>query len=163
MALTNSYIDVAEADQYFLTRIGASSWASASLADKQAALITASGFIDDEYSFVGVPVGVMSWPRKDGQYFDKKSNTLVILDGVTVPAAVKKAVMEQAFHLLVYQEALSDPGVVYDRIKVGPIEIEDSTASASQAPVSQKAKLLNKLLSSFVLEGSSNRTWWRVN
>jgi hypothetical protein len=104
---TNSYIDIAGADEYFSARLHADAWANASADDKEKALKQATKIIDRQL-FKGRPVDLsqpLAFPRcylapgaPASQYrFD-------ILPGwwceTDVPQAVKDACCEEALALI---------------------------------------------------------------
>lgn len=63
---SNSYVSLEDANTYFSTRLHAETWTSASDADKEAALITATNIIDWYYTYKGgktASTQALQWPR----------------------------------------------------------------------------------------------------
>ena len=63
---SNSYVSLEDANTYFSTRLHAETWTSASDADKEAALITATNIIDWYYTYKGgktTSTQALQWPR----------------------------------------------------------------------------------------------------
>ena len=70
---TNSYVTVAEADSYFAERLHSETWSGASPTDKEKALITATGLLDQK-PWVGEAedeLQPLAFPRI-GYYYDPK-------------------------------------------------------------------------------------------
>lgn len=94
MALTvgsDAYLSVAAADSYHAAR-GRATWAAASMADREAAIIAATQYVDARYRFVGRPAAPdqpLAWPRLDAMAADGRT-----LD--EIPAAVVHATAELA-------------------------------------------------------------------
>ena len=91
LANAQSYISTADADTYHSAR-GNSDWAAADIADKEAALVKASEYLDGKYGkrWIGIRYSstqALDWPR-DGAYDERG----VSIDGVpsklTAAAAV---------------------------------------------------------------------------
>jgi len=77
----NSYASVAEADYYFEDRMSVSAWTSATTADKEAAIVSATRQIDKEY-FVGRATSstqALSFPRT-GSFQDNRTGHLIEMD-----------------------------------------------------------------------------------
>lgn len=92
----DSYVSVAEADAYWAKRPG-SAWGAAPNAEREGALVRATGYVDAEYAWRGTratAVQALDWPRYD----------VVLdgypLDGTTIPRPVKDAVCEMALKAL---------------------------------------------------------------
>lgn len=87
MALTvgsSAYLSVASADSYHASR-GRAAWEAASVADREAAIIAATHYIDARYRFVGrraAPDQPLAWPRVDAEAADGRA-----LDEIPVPVA----------------------------------------------------------------------------
>lgn len=104
---SNSYVTVAEANDYFAAHLEASYWPTKDT-DKQAALVMATNRIDMESFGGSVTDGEQSlqWPRQfimrrgttdDTQY---TASGTYYRDSATIPQEVKKATFEQALHYL---------------------------------------------------------------
>lgn len=110
---SNSYVTVAEADDYFTSRLNSSAWDTAS---KDAALITAAYDLDDAFDWVGDRASdtqFMEWPRL---YVDD-------VDSTEIPWDVKRAQMELA---LAYVEGgvSSTQTNSVDEVKLGPLGVK---------------------------------------
>lgn len=134
----NSYSTVEAADAYHADR-GNAAWALASLAQKQAALVSATDYVDRANNFIGwrstQPQSLM-WPRYDA--WDEDGRLLL-----GVPTKVIQAVQEYALRAL---SAPLAPDPVYDSTgglvtrkveKVGPIEEE--TFFSERMPIEIRA------------------------
>jgi hypothetical protein len=112
---TNSFVSVAESDEYFENRLNSETWFANDGAVEQA-LVTATGILDDmDWGGTATPTASypLSWPR-DITYYDNKSGYFVSIeddreleydDGSfslegTIPGDIKKATFELALHLL---------------------------------------------------------------
>lgn len=85
----NSYATVAEASAYFSDR-GILSWAS--VANKEAALVLATDYLDERFNYIGERLNVdqaTEWPRYNA--YDRDDN---YVEGI--PTEVKEAVFEYA-------------------------------------------------------------------
>ena len=65
-----------------------------------------------------------------------------------------------ALHLLTNENLLDNKTQTFERIKVGSIEIEDSTKDVLKIPVLPLR--IKKLLSPLLVNGSGKQ-WWRAN
>lgn len=95
----NSYVDVAEADDYFTAHLEGSFWPSAA-ESKQAALVQATNRIDMEM-FGGersTTSQSLAWPRKDIYPHDQPVNSAI--SSTEIPKYLKQATMEMALHYL---------------------------------------------------------------
>ena len=159
---TNTYVTMAEADAYFDTRIDAGAWINADADDHESALVTATLLLD-ENQFIGVAVSStqsLAWPRKDAIYFDPKLGMEKSVTTDTYPKRVKVATFELALQLLTNENLLDNKTQTFERIKVGSIEIEDSTKDVLKIPVLPLR--IKKLLSPLLVNGSGKQ-WWRAN
>ena len=105
---TNSFVSIAESDEYFENRLNSANWFTNDSAVEQA-LVTATGILDDmDWGGTAEPTASypLSWPR-DITYYDNKSGYFVDLEDDrsttsegTIPGDIKKATFELAFHLL---------------------------------------------------------------
>lgn len=122
----NSYVTVAEADQYFLDR-AVTTWVGTQT-EKEAALIKATDYIDGRFGarFVGIKkteVQALEWPRLE-----------TVASGI--PIKLKYACMEYAIRALTKPLAPdlavdgSGLSVVATKKKVGPIETEFAVAQS---------------------------------
>jgi len=136
---TNSYISVADADDYFLTRLNSAKWTSSTPTDKENALITATTMIDCLYIFNGEktdPAQPLEFPR----------------DGATeIPDKIKLATCEQAFYLLSVGD-VTIPSASAEGVKkatLGSMSVEYFKDLANAGTKEKLAPCLKYLLSQF--------------
>jgi hypothetical protein len=127
LSTANSYISVGFADSYHLDR-GNAAWALATEANRQAALIRATDYIDKRFGkrFKGwrqTKAQALEWPRLGA--FDEDYHTLNGPD--VIPRQLQKACAEYALRALTITTLAPDNdavGLSLLREKVGPIETE---------------------------------------
>ena len=149
---TNSYVTVAEADSYFADRLHSETWSGASPTDKEKALITATGLLDQK-PWVGEAeneLQSLAFPRI-GYYYDPKYGR--DLDLINTPERVLKATYELALHLL-SNDVMAASSTVKS-LSVGPISLQ-------QISTSKEPSKLDELISP-LLENSGSLSWWRDN
>lgn len=156
---TNSYVAVADANTYWADRNNAS-WSALSTAQKEAALIEATQFIDASYMFIGTQITtqVLAWPRYD-VYITKGNLAGVSYDSVTIPPAIKQATYELAIEAA--NGRLQPPqerGGMIKRQKIDVIEVEYSDA----APANKTYGFVTKLLSPLLISTPGQRKLNRV-
>ena len=152
---SNSYLSEADADTHFADR-GNATWAAASSANKTAALVRASDYIDKRFGmrfkgFKQSDAQAMEWPRIGALDAD---DYLLNDPNDAVPRQIKKATAEYALRALSNATLAPDNsnvGVNITRNKVGPIETEQElqtsggngvgTVSASSIPDYPEADL----------------------
>lgn len=152
----NSYVTVAEADDYFSDRLDVAAWVSADAAQKSQALVTASGVLD-AMTWIGTAISIdqpLSFPR-NGSYFDPRLGQHTTIDGTTVPSRVVQATRELAHHLLNNDGILDDNGLVSD-MQIGSINL-----SKIRAPNLIPANV-KRLIKPLLLNSGSN-SWFRSN
>lgn len=162
MAL-NSYVTTEEADDYFETRLDSGEWFNADEDDREAALSTAS-MIVDQNQFIGVAVSStqnLAWPRKGVTFFDPKLSMNIRVEENEVPFRVKQAVFETALHLLENEFLLRSGEQTFEKIKVGPIEIADSSSNFNKP--SPTPNLALTILRPLLTQRRSSNSWWRAN
>ena len=104
----DSYVTVAEADEYNAIRPSNSTWAALSDSEKEQRLVAASDYLDSQYIFTGKKTD-QNQPRE----FPRNGAT-------EIPTAIKKAVFELAL-----QDSLtSNPSAEVKREKVDVREVE---------------------------------------
>ena len=104
----DSYVTVAEADEYNAIRPSNSTWAALSDSEKEQRLVAASDYLDSQYIFTGKKTDE-NQPRE----FPRNGAT-------EIPTAIKKAVFELAL-----QDSLtSNPSAEVKREKVDVLEVE---------------------------------------
>ena len=161
---TNSYISVADANTYFLSRVGSDNWDSANIDAKEAALVTATAMIDNQ-AWIGSAVSSsqdLAWPRDNATYNDYRlGHTITIANNVT-PQEVLDAVCEQALHLLDNPTLLKGLSQTFESVSVGPISISDSNNDVYRQPTTsyRATNLIRNLISTSGKEGMG-ATWWR--
>lgn len=129
---TDSYITVADADLYFLTRLESTDWTDASAGDKEIALKQATRTLDQMFNWAGtilVSTQALGWLRQ-GVYNCEE----ILLDEDEIPTEIENATCEMAIYLLggntAELPALLSKG--FKRAKVGPIEVEADLAFTPQ-------------------------------
>ena len=134
---SESYIDIAYADSYFLKR-GITQWDT--LENKESLIIRAMDYIENNYSYKGtklVLTQALQFPR--------------LIDGETVyPVALKNAVCELALKSN-DEDLLADTDKTTIREKVGALEIE---YDPNQDNV-KSFNYVNKLLAPYLVSTSS--------
>ena len=134
---SESYIDVAFADAYFLKR-GITQWAS--LTNREQLIIRAMDYIENNYTYQGtklVSTQSLQFPR--------------LINGVTVyPIALKNAVCELALKAN-SGDLLQDTGKTTIREKVGTLEVEYDPNQDDLTSYNY----VNKLLAPYLVSTSS--------
>jgi hypothetical protein len=162
---TNSYLSRADADAYFDTHVLSSVWTSFTGPQRDSGLASATAMIDDKFLFNGVTISALqglAWPRQGADYLDPKTGRLTATNDEPggVPRRVTRATAELAMHLLRNPSAGSGEAT-FDRIKVGPIEIEDSRGAAGEVP--DIPPVVYDLLVPLTAVSSRGNAWWRSN
>jgi hypothetical protein len=144
VAGANSFASVADADAYTADR-DIADWADYSTAEKQAALIKATDYLEATYrnNWRGQRVSAaqsLSWPRSG-----------VVVDGFPIPAnivpgAVNRACIELALRAAAGETLLADQGQAVKREKVDVIEVE----YADYSDPAQKYPLVSRSLAPYV-------------
>ena len=162
----NSYVSLAQAEDYFSDRIDAAAWTEADDALKEQALVTAAkqlnltrwvGTIADKSQSLAFP--------RIGTYFEPLYNENVKMDGTSVPQRIVTANMEQAYHIM-NNDGILDSSGSPDRIKVDVIEIEGLQSGSAVIPAvsATVSDLISPLLySSNLATGRAAGSWWRAN
>lgn len=123
----NSYVSVADADQYHDDFGAPAAWTGATEAAKQAALRAATQYLDAEYGWrwKGVKANetqALDWPRYN---VDRET---FLLDSTVVPTEVEQATALLALKNIggtaLLPDIVNDGAVARTRVKVGPIEEE---------------------------------------
>jgi len=108
---TNSYVTLAEANEYFDTKVHCDSWVSADDATKEKALLEATRDID-MYRFKGYKVDAdqeLQFPRVNIGRQPTEVERLVYSSTIKVlPKEVKYAQMEQAYYILSGRDEADD-------------------------------------------------------
>lgn len=134
---SESYVDVAYVDAYFLKR-GNTEWDS--ITNKESRIVLAMDFIENNYTYIGtklVSTQSLSFPR--------------LIDGETVyPASLKSAVCELALKAN-SGDLLQDTGKTTIREKVGALEVEYDSNQDDLTSYNY----VNKLLAPYLVSTSS--------
>ena len=160
---TNSYVTVAEAAAYVSDRIDTEMWDTATPEDQARALVTATRLLDVK-AYVGqmaVATQALAWPRVNAVFHDPKFGGVVQFPSTLVPERLKRAVIEQALHILSNENLLETKALEFERIKVGPIEIEGS--SENYTPTPKESPLIMDLIRPLLSAKSTSQLWWRAN
>jgi hypothetical protein len=150
----NSYVSLADAEAYFLTRLGSDMWSEATPEQKEAALCTATSLLDNMRwcGMTAVEGQPLAFPRKLS-FFDPKEGRVVTPDAT--PARITSAQLELTLHLLESDDALSASTSV-DSLSVGPISLT-TIRKASAVPV----RVLNMVRPLLINNGAN--LVWRAN
>lgn len=152
---TDTYVTLEEANTYFSSRLDAAAWDEATDPLKEQALVTATRSLEKE-KWVGVIADFnqsLAWPRV-GEFFDPRAGATRPLEGV--PARVKEAQLELAYHLLQNDGVLDESGSV-DEVQVGPIKLKGI------AQASSSSSIVYSLVSPLLAVKASGAMWWRAN
>ena len=162
---TNSYVEIADADDYLETRIDSANWFNATDEIREQALVTATQIVDD-HAWIGSAVSssqALAWPRKNAIYNDTRLGLTVTIADSEVPSRVKVAVYEQALHLIDNEDLLMGTTQTFESISVGSISISDSNNDVTRTPI--KSTQANKSIKPLIVKGSIGQgaSWWRSN
>lgn len=161
---TNSYVEIADADEYFETRIDSANWFEADEFIKEQALVTATLMVDDN-TWIGSAVSssqALAWPRKNAQYSDNRLGLVVTIADTVIPNQVKVAVYEQALHLVNNEDVLMGATQTFESISIGSISLSDSNGDVTRIP-KRPAEAL-KPIKPLIRKGSGGLggSWWRA-
>ena len=117
----NSYISVADADDYFSNHLYSSDWDNATLGSKESALIMCTRILDEKIDWIGLKntkEQALAWGRSG-----------VIDDGydvsaTIVPEPIKNATAEFAKHLIANNSTENADGKGLESLKVGSVELK---------------------------------------
>jgi hypothetical protein len=169
---TDSYVTLAEAETYFLSRIDTAAWTAGTPEQKEQSLATAARMLN-ELIWVGVATSdsqLLAFPR-NGEYLEPILGKVIQLNPAEVPRRIKDAQCEQAYHLLNNDGLLDNTGTV-SKIKVDVIEIsglDSTTAPPPRVSVAAESTYYPltmegcSTLSRKYSSGGYGRTWWRAN
>ena len=159
----NSYVSLQDAAGYIADRLDTSSWSESLPVDQSRALVTATRIIDGK-AFIGQladPAQSLAWPRVNVTFNDPRAGGVVTFSPAVIPERVKRAVIEQALHLLSNEDLLNDTGATFERIKVDVIEIESS--AADYMPPKIIPAIVDTLLKPLLKRAASGNMWWTAN
>lgn len=137
---SNSYCTLAEANAYHETRYHNSSWWTTTETNKKRLLTWATRMIDDLLIFKGDQATddqALLWPRTNVWTPEGIS-----VSSASVPAFVKEATAEYAFHLIAEDLTLESnrDTMGFKKMKAGPLELEvDSWVAKPMMPRSVRA------------------------
>jgi len=163
---TNSYVSIADANEYFDTRIDSANWFSAITDVKEQALVTATLMVD-ENAWLGSAVSssqALAWPRKNVIYYSNKMGQQMTIADTVVPEQVKIAVYEQALHLINNEDVLLGQTQTYESISIGSISLSDSNGDVQRIP--KKPAEAMRPIRELIHRGRSGGmggNWWRSN
>jgi len=162
---TNSYVEIADADEYFETRIDSANWFDAEDEIKEQALVTATLMVDDN-SWIGSAVSssqALAWPRKNVFYYDNRMGTNITVAQSEIPTKVKVAVYEQALHLVNNEDVLMGQSQTFESISIGSISLSDSNGDVTRIP--KRPSEVLKSIKPLVRRGTTGvgGSWWRSN
>ena len=124
---TNSYINLTDAEAYFINLPYTTVWDAGTDDEKEEVLIRATQMIDWR-EFKGSrydSTQTLKFPRS-GLYSDG-----IALDDDAIPSRVKYAVCELAIYLLSEDYTAPDDTADYESVKVGPVETKFGTRNRS--------------------------------
>ena len=143
-------------------------WLQADDSTKDRCLAQATEILNEQ-TFFGMTVQSdqpLNWPRSNFVYLDKEANRYITVPSGEVPRRLEKATALLALHILRNPEIVeqSSTAVSFDRIKLGPLEFENTDASSNTGRVPRLPAAVRKLIAPLLNQpnGSSN-TWWRAN
>jgi len=162
---TNSYVELADADDYFETRIDSANWTDASDDVKEQALVTATQLIDEQ-AWIGYAVSssqALAWPRKNAVYFDDKLGQEISIGSTEIPERVKIAVYEQALHLVNNEDLQVGSTQTFESISIGSISLSDSNGDVARIPI--KTQNAMRFIKPLLVKGrtSYGASWWRYS
>jgi hypothetical protein len=162
---TNSYVEIADADTYFETRIDSANWFDAEDEIKEQALVTATYMVDDN-TWIGSAVSssqALAWPRKNAIYHDNRMGTTITVADSEIPLKVKVAVYEQALHLVNNEDVLMGQSQTFESISIGSISLSDSNGDVTKIP--RRPVEVLRSIKPLIIRGSGGMggAWWRAN
>jgi len=119
---TNSFVSLADADSYFLDRANAT-WAAATDANKQAALIRATDYLVQKYTgdWLGSITSTsqaLPWPRSGVVTSDG-----VVISSSAIPDAIKNATSELGLRALSNSNLFADTNAGSENIKRNKVDV----------------------------------------
>jgi|AntAceMinimDraft_6_1070360.scaffolds.fasta_scaffold01401_12 hypothetical protein len=162
---TNSYVTIADADDYFETRIDSAAWTALDDDIKEQALVTATQLVDDS-AWIGSAVSpsqALAWPRKAATYADDRLGYQITIPEDEIPARVKVAVFEQALHLVNNEDLLTGTTQTFESISIGSISLSDSNGDVTRTSV--RPSVVMKPIRPLIRRGMGGlgSSWWRSN
>jgi len=162
---TNSYVELADADIYFETRIDSDDWVTSTDVIKEQALVTATQLVDNQ-AWIGSAVSssqALAWPRKNAIYYDPRLNMDITIGDAEIPKLVKEAVYEQALHLVNNEDLLAGTTQTFESISVGSISLTDSNSDVTRTSI--MPSVVMKPIRPLIRRGGTGMgsSWWRAN
>lgn len=163
MALTlfvDTFLTLSEADALLS---GQSAWTSSLAGQKQTALRDATSALN-EFRWIGYAKSstqTLAWPRKKLTFHDPVLNLAVVVPEDEVPFRLKRAVANLALHYRNFPAAVGNFEPSFDRIKLGPLEIEDNNTEAK--PPKIPSREVKQVIAPLLAEGGMGGSWWRAN
>ena len=160
--LTNTYLDV---DSNYLTT--SSDWNAATVEEKEQALLLATEKLDNN-SWLGYALSTsqpLAWPRTAFSFYDPVLRLDVPVPEGTLPVRLLKSVAKLAIYYVKFPSA-GDKEVTYDKIKIGPIELENTSLDGSKnsSPAYPSYDSVQGLIEPLLDKPSLiAKTWWRAN
>jgi hypothetical protein len=158
---TDTFLSLEDANLY---NAGDPAWAAATIPEKEEALRNATFALNDHrwLSTAVLSTQPLSWPRATFSFYDPGLNLWVECLASSVPLRLKQAVSNLAKHYVRYPEAVRGYDSSYDRIKLGPLEVEDSDIASKvpSVPYFGVESLLEPLLAT---SSAARYIWWRAN
>lgn len=146
----NSYVDVDEADAYFLQRSNSTKWSTVN--DKEAALITASRLLDWQLKFDGektLDTQSMQFPRTDIWMSDESEYPSDV-----IPQEIKFAVFELAYLSIGVDRTADNALAGIDQVKAGPLFIKATPAGYGSTKADIIPQFIKTMISDFTISGS---------
>jgi hypothetical protein len=157
----DTFVTMADAD---LLNQADSRWATASTLEKEEALRTATLTLNDTpwLSRSVSPSQTLTWPRETFSFYDPAMSLSVEVVEGTVPQRLKQATANLAKHYLRFPQVIAGQDPTYDRLKIGPLEIEDTNPRSAipSIPYQAVTLLVQPLVSGSFRPGA---IWWRAN
>lgn len=154
---SNSFVDSSFADDYFSKRLYIEKWSSASITDKDKAVMWASLLISRAYKWVGTKVNEeqeLEFPRYGLRDYDN-----YYIDQDSYPLVIKEGTCELALHLLQQNPSGDNPlDIGLTELKVSTLSLKfekDSIMSGSNVDGNQIPENIRSRFSVFI-DGSTN-------
>lgn len=169
---TNSYVDLATAEEFIPKFFDTTSWSSLTDEAKETTLMNASQLIDIRFapflSFAASETQDMAFPRKAFSYMDPRLGLYVQVAEGDYPIMLQKAVMVLANHFAENQQTLfgGEATVEWSNISLDGLSISRSPGTG---PIGSKTVPLIPndvlyLIRPLTLYGDAGvNRWWRAN
>lgn len=168
MALTlfeDTFVTIAVAD---LALADEPDWVALSDAAKEKALRNATSSLDNKNWLGSAKLSTqpLSWPRTAFSYYDPSYNLIIEVEDSTIPRRLEYAVINLALHYIKFPDSYEGFSAEYDRIKLGPLELENTDASNNNTeppkiPYDTVEKVIKPLIS--INYATPEGVWWKAN